>query len=98
MEVGLQEVSVAVAVFRAVEHGIDIAKDVLRAEGAGAVTSTIRNEVETDGGCKRSSELVVEVRFPRVDSVRQSFRWECVKGKEVVDFLERNRVVLNEVP
>ena len=70
-EVGLQEVSVAATVFRAVEHGVEVAEDVLRTEGAGAVTSTIRNEVETDGGCKRSSELGVEVRCPRVDSVRQ---------------------------
>ena len=46
--VGLQKVGVTPTVFRAVHNGVDIIKDVLRAERVVEVSGAVRNEPDAD--------------------------------------------------
>ena len=47
-EVGFEEVGVAVAVFRAVEHGVEVVEHILRAEGSVETAGIVGNEFEAD--------------------------------------------------
>ena len=94
---GFQKIGVPATVFKAVEQGVKVVKDVLRAKVGVKIAYSIRGEFETDRGSERFKEFTVEIRFPTGRNMDLPFCRKGIQGKDVVNFFERNRVVLDDV-
>ncbi len=86
-EVGLHEVSVAAAVFRAVQHGVEVVEDVLRPERRFEIARPFGNEFEADGGSNYRDELRGEIRFAPSAQPRYLFLRINVKRASVSTLL-----------
>ena len=95
-EVGFQEGRVAAAVCRAVEHGVEGVEHVLGAERGYKVARAVGNEIEAERRPHRLDEARREIRRACLSEALRAFRRVDVEGEEVIDLLERHRVMLRE--